>query len=316
MNCKNGYLATINEIYFTYYLNGSKFCDLDSEKKLIDTKTIVSEEHYQLQKNRAKIMCDHTLSWTKANGFTGSIRKVWLTTKMSQIKKSLDRPIQIKFSDFSYDKNPSDVVVQFSDGKFLGISIKTFNSINSSALTFLNSGTKAIERDLGVDIRTKFKQLENKYVEELNLPKNLKDRKIYIRENIELQEQTKIIGISIRRNIRDDIIKELNKLSQEDAKEYILKKWLKSDEKIFPPYVRVICIGESEPFTIKIQDPIKNEKIEALNTSKIIFEEVGDLSIGIKAGDMKIFKIRLKYSSESLVGQLKFSGESWLSIDN
>lgn len=309
----NSYLADINEIYLAYYLNNEKFFDTESEGILRNRESLVPDEDTQIQKQKAKLMAQQTLLWAKQNGYAGAVRKVWWTARIEQIKTSLEKPIQNRYVDFIHEKNPSDIVIQFSDGKFLGVSAKTFKDFGS--VSFLNAGVKTIEKDLKISIQEQIKEIEKKTINDLSLPQTAKERKQFIRNNEEIQNQTKVLGTGVMSVVRDKLYEKLKTLNQNEAKEYILKKWLRSDENLFPPYVRVICIGSCEPFEMRIQDPIKNEKINALTNDTITFEKLYDVSIGIKANDMKIFKIRVKYTSECFASSVKIIGESWLHID-
>ena len=42
-----------------------------------------------------------------------------------------------------------------------------------------------------------------------------------------------------------------------------------------------------------------------------MFEKVGNESIGVKAGNKKILKMRFKYESEKLASSMKMSGDPW-----
>jgi hypothetical protein len=58
-------------------------------------------------------------------------------------------------------------------------------------------------------------------------------------------------------------------------------------------------------------DPTENEKLNALQKSKVTLEKVGNDSIGVKAGEKKIMKIRFKFESEKMASSMKLSGDPW-----
>ena len=78
-----------------------------------------------------------------------------------------------------------------------------------------------------------------------------------------------------------------------------------------PPYIKVTGMGSRPPYTAKVEDPLANPKMKKLREEKISLEKVGNESIGIKAGNTKIMKMRFKFESEKLASSLKMSGEPW-----
>jgi hypothetical protein len=78
-----------------------------------------------------------------------------------------------------------------------------------------------------------------------------------------------------------------------------------------PPYIKVTGQGNKEPYRAVAMDPTKNEKLDALAKYKITLEKVGNESIGVKAGDKKIMKIRFKFESEKMASSVKLSGDPW-----
>ena len=80
---------------------------------------------------------------------------------------------------------------------------------------------------------------------------------------------------------------------------------------LYPPYVKVTGKGKGVPYTADVEDPLNNPKLKAILSEKISFEEVGNDSIGVKAGAKKVLKMRFKYESEKLASSLKMSGDPW-----
>ena len=82
-------------------------------------------------------------------------------------------------------------------------------------------------------------------------------------------------------------------------------------EIVKPPYIKVTGQGNKEPYKAVAMDPTKNEKLDALSKYKITLEKVGNESIGVKAGEKKIMKIRFKFESEKMASSVKLSGDPW-----
>ena len=82
-------------------------------------------------------------------------------------------------------------------------------------------------------------------------------------------------------------------------------------EVIYPPYIKVTGQGSRAPYRASVMNPVENDKLSALGNYPITAEKVGNESIGIKAGDKKIMKIRFKFESEKMASSLKLSGDPW-----
>ena len=80
---------------------------------------------------------------------------------------------------------------------------------------------------------------------------------------------------------------------------------------MFPPYVKVTGRGTQSPYSASVEDPLNNPKLKAILTERISYEDVGNDSVGVKAGTKKILKMRFKYESEKLASSLKMSGDPW-----
>jgi len=111
-------------------------------------------------------------------------------------------------------------------------------------------------------------------------------------------------------DMRDKLLERLLKFKQEDLFKYLLKDWMDA-EVLFPPYIKVTGQGKKAPYSATVMDPVKNDKLDALSKYPIALEKVGNESIGVKAGDKKIMKIRFKFESEKMASSLKLSGDPW-----
>jgi len=97
----------------------------------------------------------------------------------------------------------------------------------------------------------------------------------------------------------------------EQIQDFIFKNWIDSSKTLFPPYIKVTGMGKKEPYTAKVEDPLHNPKLDAINKGKMTVEKVGNESIGVKAGSYQILKMRFKFESEKLASSVKLSGDPW-----
>ena len=142
------------------------------------------------------------------------------------------------------------------------------------------------------------------------LPESAQKRKEYIRANSGIKKQTEEIGIQVLSAMRDELMIRLEKFKQKELLKYLLSDWMDA-EVLKPPYVKVTGQGNKEPYRAIVMDPTKNEKLDALSKYKIVLEKVGNESIGVKAGEKKVMKIRFKFESEKMASSVKLSGEPW-----
>jgi hypothetical protein len=298
----NTILADINEIYLGYYLNNQKTFDKDAEQQLLLREGQAKQEEISAQSEKAKIMAEEVIRWAKAHKYSGKIKKVWWTARPGVLQSAVGKDVDSK-------KNPTDILIQFSDGKFLGISAKATKSRGD--IGFKNPGMGTIEKDLKIKLQPIIKKFEEEAIKKFKLPPGAAARKQAIRKSKTTQVQTQALGSQALKKVRDVLFKKLQSLNQTQLRKYILTGWMDANVDLFPPYIKVTGMGSKSPFTAKVEDPLRNNKLTALNENKISLEKIGNESIGIKAGSQKILKMRVKYESEKLASSVKFSGDPW-----
>lgn len=295
-------LADVNEIYTAYVLNDNKFPDSASESQYTRKLAMLNEKQGGQQIGRAIVMAEEFLKWTKTNGYSG-VQSVYWTARPGFSFKA------VTGTDVDQKKNPTDVLVKFTTGGFLGLSAKSTSG--KGDIGFKNPGVGTVEKDLGIELSKFNKDAVDEIVKAFKLPSAASARKSAIRKAKAIQMQTDKMGTTILNKCRDEMYKKLNSLDNQKAMEYILKGWIDADESLFPPYVKVTGKGTKAPYTADVEDPLNNPKMKAIMTSAIGFEKVGNDSIGVKAGAKKILKMRFKYESEKLASSLKMSGDPW-----
>lgn len=300
---KNTLLADINEILLGYHLLGGwkGFNDSTSAKKALEQRRKqVGDESYHIQDLRSQEMSKEVMSWCRNNGYLDKITGAWWTARPNVLSKAVGKPVDSK-------KNPTDTLIKFSDGRFLGLSAKSTKG--KGDIGFKNPGIGTLKK--AIDFDTSFvAELENKAVEDFGLPSSKTKRKSFIRQHSDIQSQTIIIGSNILSALRDSLLSSMNRLSQNELYSHIVDNWMDANV-VDPPYIKVTGHGNKEgKITASIMDPLKNEKMGYLK-KPVVLEKVGSDSIGVLGGGKRIMKIRFKYESEKIASSLKLSGDPW-----
>jgi len=300
----NTVLSDINEIYTGYVLAGNKWYNADAKKQYNDRLLQAKTEEVADAQAKAVVMAQEFLKWAKLNGFSGKVVNVWWTARPNSMTEAVKRPVDQR-------KNPTDILIKFSSGPsegFLGLSAKATQG--SGDIGFKNPGLGTVDRNLGMNLAQKYQSQLDQTIKKFNLPPSSNERKAHIRANPGVKKHTEEIGIKILAAMRDEMLTRLLKFKQPELIKYLLTDWMDA-EVTFPPYVKVTGQGNREPYKAVVMDPINNEKLSALSKYKITLEKVGNESIGVKAGEKKIMKMRFKFESEKMASSLKLSGDPW-----
>lgn len=301
----NTLISDVNEIQVGFFLANEKWFDDDAKRQLNLRATQITPEEYAEATAKAKIMAEEFIKWAKKNEYSGKIKNVWWTARPNIITK-------IVGVDVDQRKNPTDILVQFEKGPangFLGLSAKSTRG--KTDIGFKNPGVGTLDKNLKLNLTKVSKDTTEQFTKALSLPENSIQRKKYLRENPGIKSLTENAGSQLLFIMRNILLERLREMNQKDLLSYLLKDWMDADPFLYPPYVKVTGMGNKEPFSAMVYDPTKNEKIDALSKYKITLEEVGDSSIGVRAGTKKIMKIRFKYESEKLASSIKLSGDPW-----
>jgi len=304
---RNTLLADINEILLGLYMvdgDWKKYDDAVSSKKQLEIRSSqISPEDYEIQKLRAEDMANAVKSWAAQNGYTGYIKRAWWTARPNVLSKAVGQSVDSR-------KNPTDTLVQFSDGKFLGLSAKSTKG--KGDIGFKNPGLGTMQKIFKMDL-SKVEKLENDAVKTLELPTSKNARKKYIRDNPDIQEKTIEIGKQILSVLRLEMFNALNKLNKKQLADHIVNNWMDAEVQ-YPPYIKVTGHGnKAGSITSSILDPLKNDKVTMLYNKQINLEMIGNDSIGVSVGreGKRIMKMRFKYESEKLASSIKLSGDPW-----
>lgn len=299
---RNTDLADVNEIYVAFVLNGNKFPDSASESQYNRKLGMITPEQGEQQVGRAIIMVEEFLKWAKQNGYSGVQDTYWTARPGFSFKAVVG-------VDVNQRKNPTDILVKFRTGGFLGLSAKSTSG--KGDIGFKNPGVGTVDSDLSLKLNDINKKAQEGIIKSFKLPSSASARKAAIRANKALQKQTDALGTKVLSECRDVLLKKLNTLKADQRRDYIIKSWIDASEELYPPYVKVTGRGTKAPYSASVEDPLNNPKLKAIMTEPIKFEGVGNDSVGVKAGSKKILKMRFKFESEKLASSLKMSGDPW-----
>lgn len=298
-------LSDINEIYLGYFLAGESWFDKEAKRQVESKKRRVKEEQVKDQIEKARVMAQEVLKWAKTKGYKRGISSVWWTARPGSMSAAVGREVNQR-------RNPADILVKFGSGPadgFLGISAKS--TLGNADIGFKNPGMGTIESALGINLSSINEKYVNEIIKKYDLSSVASKRKNEIRENPKIQKKTEELGSQALSEMRDAMFTRLKKMSSNELRNFLLNNWLDSDKTLYPPYIKVTGMGRKEPYSAKVEDPLHNPKLEAINKDKISVEKIGNESIGVKAGSQQILKMRLKYESEKLATSVKLSGDPW-----
>lgn len=298
-------LSDINEIYLGYFLAGESWFDKDA-KKQVDTKMRrVKKEQAEDQINKARVMAEEVLKWAKRKGYKGGIVNVWWTARPGSMSAAVGMEVDQR-------KNPTDILIRFKSGPakgFLGISAKS--TLGNADIGFKNPGMGTMESVLGIDLGSINQKYVTMIIQKYDLSNSTTERKVEIRDNPKIQQKTSELGSQALSEMRDVMFNKLKRMKSDQIQEFILRNWIDSSKTLFPPYIKVTGMGKKEPYTAKVEDPLHNPKLDAINSGKMSVEKVGNESVGVKAGNYQILKMRFKFESEKLASSVKLSGDPW-----
>ena len=292
--------ADINEIQLGFFLsnNWKNFDGANAAKKQLKDKTDkVGTAEYNSQTEKAKAMAKEVLSWSKDNGYSGKVKRVWWTARPGILAKAVGKTVDSR-------KNPTDILVQFSDDKFLGLSAKSTKT--QGDIGFKNPGLGTIEKAVG-----KMPNFAQDAVDTLmknypNLSTAASKRKAEIRADDGVGKAAEYLGTAVLNKIRDDLFKKLNGMREKDLVDYIINDWMDATA-VYPRYIKITGMRVGA----KVEDPLSNSKLSKLMLGNIKLVKVGNDSVGIMADGNRIMKMRAKYESQKLASTIKFSGDPW-----
>lgn len=300
MNKENAFGAKVNEIYLSYLLNSNKY-------PTGITRTVAEDNMQKLSSNvsvtdqmgRALVMKEEFKKYCSKKGL-GSVRKVYWTADGFNWKSVVGVDVDPKY-------NPTDVLVEFTSGKFMGISAKSTQK-KSGGITFKNPGLGTISKEFNLNLESYVKKKEEEFIKANNLPQTQGNRKTAIRNDKKLAAKADEVGNEIISYIRDKYYDKLKSLPQDKIRNHIMTLWMNASDMTYPPYIKITGRGTDTNFNADIEEPTNNPKVKALAEGFIKVEKAGEQGINVKSGYLKIFTIGTKYNNQKLASSINFTG--------
>lgn len=302
----NTAIADVNEILLGLEMvddKWSKFADSgDAKKQLKKRKDEIGPDEFLIRSEQAKVMADKVRAWAKENNFKLPVKKAWWTARPNALSNAVGEPVDSR-------KNPTDTLIQFADGIFLGLSAKSTKA--KADIGFKNPGLGTVEKDLKLSLKGILEKEEVKFIKKHKLSDSKSARKKEIRADQKIANDAQKVGEKVLAKIRDEFLTKLESMKQKEVRVYLLTAWMDSGLDLFPKFIKVTGQGKKPPFGAVISDPLKNNKAARLACCKISFVKVGVSGIGVIADKQKIFRMRSKFESQKMASSIKFSGEKF-----
>jgi len=301
--------ANINEIWLGYLLNGNSFPP-GSEGTYNSSANQLTPQEVNNQKGRAEAQRDIFLQYLYTNNL-GSPTAAYWTARPGTITSIVGYEVD-------QDKNPTDVLVALTTGRFYGISAK---STQAGGTGFKNPGLGTIEKSLFIRqtpfsdaIENKLQEVKNAY-SDLNL-ENAIDRKAVL-ENINNRQMKD----DVYRDYGDPLYNELrtilfNRMRQMDPWEYnqfLGSELMNEDEETMRlPYVKITGSGGSGTnFTARLYDPIRDSIARKIAQNGATFRIASGSQnlVEIHSQGQKQFTMRFKWSSTYFGSSMKFEAK-------
>jgi len=338
---RNTHGADINEILFAFMAAdkyGAVFVNDQEARDVLAAKTKkVKPAEYKDQEQRAVKALETTLDWAAQNGFDGSIKGVWWTARPNVLAAAVRLPLDAGEILEASPGNPTDVLFQFDDKKFLGVSLKSMKALTGD-IGFKNPGVGAIGNSLGINLIAALNNMDKIALDRLKIPKlTQKKRKAWLRaaidpktkevlipERAKIKAETEKVGKIMLTTLRDVLLAHLevmNKKNPDDVRKHILSQWMDAGD-LYPVYVKVTGRGTAaKGYNASASDPNKNDQFKALMAADSFkFRKKGggddwEATIGVEAiaagKATRILKMRFKFESEKLASSLKMSGDPY-----
>ncbi len=299
----------LNEVLLAYYIMGENWNRFDdpsgTEKAMRQMKKDLGKEVYETQNGRAKVMAEEIKKWlSETDMFDSKPRKAWWIQSTNNSGLT-----DVSGQEINSRENPTDVLLQFRDGKFLGISAKSTKEKNDYSIK--NFGIGTLGKMLNKDFQKIIDRYEKKAIKDMKLPQKQSERNKYLSEHPRVKKKVEDKANRLLTKLRGEYMQMMQEMDQEELRKHISKAWLDVGEEMPLYFIRVSGHGKNGSYTANVEDPMKNTKFDALSNGEIEVTKMGEKTIGVKVGDEKIMKIRFKYTAEKLSSSIKLSGEPY-----
>ena len=325
---RNTHGADVNEILFAYIAAGNTFGDgfvngAEAEAILREKTAKVKESEYEDQYQRAVHSFEETMEWAVENGWNGNVARVWWTARPNVLAAASRLPLGDGTFQEASPGNPTDVLLQFDDKKFLGVSLKSMKQTKGD-VGFKNPGVGAIGKSLGINLIAALHEMDKKALDQLGVPQMKQDkRKAWLRQagNEATRTETQKVGKLMLTTLRDVLLAHLESMSADEVRKHILGSWMDAGD-LYPYYIKVTGRGTAaKGYNASADDPSNNDQFRALiaaDSFRFLKQGTGkewEATIGVEAiaasKPARILKMRFKFESEKLASSLKMSGDPY-----
>lgn len=306
MPSHQSFRADINEILVGWHALGSWEGYHASEKvsgTLTEKRLTVGEEAYEIEMGRAEIMSHEALGWARENMFVQTATRVWWTKLPGAMESALGFSV-------NSTTNPTDILLQFDNGDFLGISAKSTGAA-SRDIGFANPGAGTMDTELELSLQAVIELHTSRFIETHNLPADGPTRKERIRADAALIATANAARSVLLRRLADILFERMSSIDQNALRNHVLTIWLKAGGDMKPRYVKITGRGKKAPYTAKVSDPATCEKAHSVRFGYLQVIRLGNDSIGIQADGKRILKCRFKFASQAMASSIKLSGDPW-----
>jgi hypothetical protein len=298
----NTFAAVVNELALARELAGG-FDNVDGfgvsvSDRFLRASGKIDPQEAALRDAQGGPMATAVLAWARDNGFTGAVTKVFWTALPGSLADASGIP------NIDQTKNPSDVVIEFDDGKRLGVSAKSTGS-STQKPAFKNRGAGTLGNTLGnsqlSDINN---EARDQFIADNNLTGSNKAISQILKQNKQLKDKASQIRNTVLRDTRDSLLGTLNSLPPEERSVFLREQFLDVVNDGLPT---IKVTGRSTNQRADVVDIRDNKIIRSLSPG-VTFEKLGNDSILVtsETGD-KLFAIRAKNASQPLVSPIKFN---------
>jgi len=285
-----------NELAMVQAVNKKIGVETDSEitDKIEANRQLLGDKNTNERIRQAEDMINKSLDWAKANGFEGNVTGVVWTARPGSMAAA-----GISGQDgkaITQAKHPADVVLQFDDGKNLGLSAKS--TLGKSDITFKNRGAGTLGSSLGVDLSAANNNAMNRFTQENGLSSSSKERKAQIRANPDLVSSANAARTQALGETRDTLLNSI----KDRGGDFLRSEFLDTDDQGLR-YIKVTgTSGDS-----RISDPNDNRITRAIASGQpISYEPKGNDTVNVIIGGEKVFGIRAKAAGQAMASSIKF----------
>lgn len=302
----NTHASDINELWFTYELNGCRWLSLSDADTFKEKCERVSAAVREEQCQRATMMAGMFMGYVDCV-LKSSVRCAWWVSRPGMLSAILQRDIDSK-------RNPSDVLVSLANTGWLGVSCKS-GKLESSKLCFKNPGVGTIENALGLDLTACVREAESAMQMRYGTlwPKTYAGRKQLIRaaeagDDGNLGQYARSCGDIALTQIRNAVYDALAQMDIASVQTFFTRYWLDADD-VFPRYVKLTGTGSGVNFSVRVEDPCHNPTLDAIRAGTFELTKGGNHGILVKSQGRTLFRMRVKFKSEKLASTVAFTGE-------